>query len=145
MFTQILVPVDLADADLAKSAIETAVALARASGGSVRLLNVLAMTPVMLAEYVPPDFDAQQRQSAEEALAIIAKESGIQEGRITTVVRQGGIYHEVLEEAKAMRADLIVMSSHRPAMKTYFLGSNASHVVRYARCSVLVVRRADER
>jgi nucleotide-binding universal stress UspA family protein len=145
MFTDILVPVDLADADLAKSAIETAVALARASGGSVRLLNVLAMTPVMLAEYVPPDFDAQQRQSAEEALAIIAKESGLEQDRITAVVRQGGVYHEVLEEAKAMHADLIVMSSHRPAMKTYFLGSNAGHVVRYARCSVLVVRRADER
>ena len=144
MFTQILVPVDLADADLAKSAIETAVSLARASGGSVRLLNVLAMTPVMLAEYVPPDFDAQQRQSAEEALAIIAKEAGIEPSRITTVVRQGGVYHEVLEEAKAIDADLIVMSSHRPAMKTYFLGSNAGHVVRYARCSVLVVRRAEE-
>ena len=144
MFTQILVPVDLADADLAKSAIETAVSLARASDGSVRLLNVLAMTPVMLAEYVPPDFDAQQRQSAEEALAIIAKEAGIEPSRITTVVRQGGVYHEVLEEAKAIHADLIVMSSHRPAMKTYFLGSNAGHVVRYARCSVLVVRRAEE-
>jgi nucleotide-binding universal stress UspA family protein len=25
-------------------------------------------------------------------------------------------------------------------MRTYFLGSNAGHVVRYARCSVLVVR-----
>ena len=144
MFTQILVPVDLADADLAKSAIETAVALAHALGGSVRLLNVLAMTPVMLAEYVPPDFDAQQRQSAEEALAIIAKEAGLEPSRITTVVRQGGVYHEVLEEAKAIDADLIVMSSHRPAMKTYFLGSNAGHVVRYARCSVLVVRRAEE-
>jgi len=144
MFTQILVPVDLADADLAKSAIETAVSLASASGGSVRLLNVLAMTPVMLAEYVPPDFDAQQRQSAEEALAIIAKEAGIEPSRITTVVRQGGVYHEVLEEAKAIDADLIVMSSHRPVMKTYFLGSNASHVVRYAKCSVLVVRRAEE-
>jgi nucleotide-binding universal stress UspA family protein len=144
MFTQILVPVDLADADLAKSAIETAMSLARASGGSVRLLNVLAMTPVMLAEYVPPDFDAQQRQSAEEALAIIANEAGSERGHITTVVRQGGVYHEVLEEAKAMCADLIVMSSHRPAMKTYFLGSNAGHVVRYARCSVLVVRRAEE-
>src|SRR5580704_10538247 len=108
MFTQILVPVDLADADLAKSAIETAVSLARASGGSVRLLNVLAMTPVMLAEYVPPDFDAQQRQSAEEALAIIAKEAGLEGGHMTTVVRQGGVYHEVLEEAKAMRADLII-------------------------------------
>ena len=141
MFTQILVPVDLADADLAKSAIETAVSLASASGGSVRLLNVLAMTPVMLAEYVPPDFDAQQRQSAEEALAIIAKEAGIEPKHITTVVRQGGIYHEVLEEAKAIGADLIVMSSHRPAMRTYFLGSNAGHVVRYAKCSVLVVRQ----
>jgi nucleotide-binding universal stress UspA family protein len=60
---------------------------------------------------------------------------------VSSTVRQGGIYHEVLEEAKAIGADLIVMSSHRPAMKTYFLGSNAGHVVRYAKCSVLVVRR----
>jgi nucleotide-binding universal stress UspA family protein len=26
-------------------------------------------------------------------------------------------------------------------MRTYFLGSNAGHVVRYAACSVLVVRQ----
>jgi nucleotide-binding universal stress UspA family protein len=26
-------------------------------------------------------------------------------------------------------------------MRTYFLGSNAGHVVRYAKCSVLVVRK----
>jgi len=26
-----------------------------------------------------------------------------------------------------------------PAMRVYFLGSNAVHVVRYAKCSVLVV------
>jgi universal stress protein G len=142
MFKHILVPVDLADTDLAKSAIETAVSLARASGGTVRLLNVLPTTPAMLTEYVPPDFDAQQRRSAEEALAIIARESGLDPGRITGTVRQGGTYHEVLEEAKVLRADLIVMSSHRPAMKTYFLGSNAGHVVRYAKCSVLVVRHA---
>jgi nucleotide-binding universal stress UspA family protein len=140
MFKQILVPVDLSDPDLAKSAIETAVSLARASGGSVRLLNVLPVTPVMLAEYVPPDFDVQQRQSAEEALTIIAKESGLNASRVSAAVRQGGIYHEVLEEAKTIHADLIVMSSHRPAMRTYFLGSNAGHVVRYAKCSVLVVR-----
>jgi nucleotide-binding universal stress UspA family protein len=143
MFKRILVPVDLADTDLANSAIETAVSLSQASGGSVRLLNVLPMTPVMLAEYVPADFDAQQRQTAEEALAIIAKESGTDSRHITTIVRQGGIYHEVLEEAKTYHADLIVMSSHRPAMRTYFLGSNAGHVVRFAKCSVLVVRHSD--
>ena len=141
MFRHILVPIDLADTDLAKQSLETAVSLARDSGGDVRLLNVLPMTPVMLAEYVPPDFDAQQRQSAEEALSIIARECGLDAAHARWAVRQGGIYHEVLEEAKAMRADLIVMSSHRPAMRTYFLGSNAGHVVRYAKCSVLVVRR----
>jgi nucleotide-binding universal stress UspA family protein len=143
MFKRILVPVDLADTDLAKSAIETAVSLSRASGGTVRLLNVLPVTPAMLAEYVPADFDTQQRQTAEEALAIIAKESGTDPGHITTLVRQGGIYQEVLDEAKDYHADLIVMSSHRPAMRTYFLGSNAGYVVRYAKCSVLVVRHTE--
>ena len=140
MYKAILVPVDLADTDLAKPAIATAISMAESSGGSVRLVNVLPMTPVMLAEYVPPDFDTQQRKSSEEALGIIAHECGLDGGRVSFTVRQGGIYHEVLEEAKAFGADLIVMSSHRPAMRTYFLGSNAGHVVRYAKCSVLVVR-----
>ena len=140
MFKSILVPIDLADTDLARPAIATAATLSQAMNGTVRLLNVLAMTPVMLAEYVPADFETQQRQTAEEALAIIARESGIAAARISYVVRQGGIYHEILEEAAAMNADLIVMTSHRPAMRTYFLGSNAGHVVRYAKCSVLVVR-----
>jgi nucleotide-binding universal stress UspA family protein len=140
MYKQILVPVDLSDTELAKPAIETAVTLAKSSGGSVRLVNVLPMTPVMLAEYVPPDFDVQQRKSSEEALTIVARECGLDPARVSSTVRQGGIYHEVLEEAKAIKADLIVMSSHRPAMRTYFLGSNAGHVVRYAQCSVLVVR-----
>jgi nucleotide-binding universal stress UspA family protein len=135
-----LVPIDLADTDLAKPAVETAVNMAKASGGTVRLVNVLQMTPVMLAEYVPADFDLQQRKSAEDALAIVARECGLDASRVSASVRQGGIYHEVLEEAKAIGADLIVMSSHRPAMRTYFLGSNAGHVVRYAKCSVLVVR-----
>ena len=141
MFQKILVPVDLADPDFVKPALDTAVELARASGGAVRLVNVIPMTPVMLAEYVPPDFDVQQRGSAEEALAVIAKDSGLESAKVSTVVRQGGIYHEVLEEAKVFGCDVIVMSSHRPAMKTYFLGSNAGHMVRYAKCSVLVVRK----
>ena len=141
MFNSILVPIDLADTDLARPAIETAASLSKSSGGKVRLVNIMAMTPVMLAEYVPPDFDAQQRQSSNEALAIVARESGIDAKRISTSIRQGGIYHEILEEAADVKADLIVMTSHRPSMQNYFLGSNAGHIVRYAKCSVLVVRK----
>jgi nucleotide-binding universal stress UspA family protein len=140
MYKSILVPIDLAETDVARPAIATAATFSQTFGATVRLLNVMPMTPVMLAEYVPADFDSQQQVTSEEALAAVARECGIDAARISHVVRQGGIYHEVLEEAAAIKADLIVMTSHRPAMRTYFLGSNAGHVVRYAKCSVLVVR-----
>src|SRR6187402_423120 len=86
MFKSILVPIDLTDTDLAKPAIATAATLSQTWNGVVRLLNVLPMTPVMLAEYVPADFDAQQRATSEEALSIVARESGIDAPRISTVV-----------------------------------------------------------
>lgn len=141
MYQHILLPVDLADPNLAKPALDTAVMMANAGAGSIRLVNVLPVTPAMLAEYVPPDFDTLQRGSAEEALAIIAREVKLDAKRVSSVVRQGTIYQEILDEAKASNADLIVMSSHRVGVRTYFLGSVAGHVVRYANCSVLVVRR----
>ena len=140
MYKKILVPIDLVEVALAKPAIDRAVKLAQASGGTIRLISVLPTTPVMLAEYVPPDFDMQQRNNAEASLAKVAQTADIDPARISSVVRQGGIYHEVLEEAKEMSADLIAMTSHRPDMRSYFLGSNAGHIVRYAKCSVLVVR-----
>ncbi len=143
MYSKILVPIDLADPELAKPAVATALMMTGESQGTIRLVNVLPLTPVMLAEYVPPDFEVQQRKASEDALAIVVKESGLGPARVSSTVRQGGIYQEILEEANSIGADLIVMSSHRPqrhAVRTYFLGSNAGHVVRYAKCSVLVVR-----
>jgi nucleotide-binding universal stress UspA family protein len=52
VFKSILVPVDLAEPELAKPAIDTACAMARATAGTIRLINVLPMTPVMLAAQV---------------------------------------------------------------------------------------------
>src|ERR1700732_1862060 len=102
MYKQILVPVDLADPELAKPAIATAVMMVNQSVGTVRLINIMPLTPVMLAEYVPPDFEAQQRKSSEEALSIVARETGIAPSRVSATVRQGGIHQEILEEANAM-------------------------------------------
>jgi nucleotide-binding universal stress UspA family protein len=143
MYRQILVPIDLGSPEFNKPAIETAVMMAGLSQGTLRLVNVLPLTPVILAEYVPPDFEMQQRKAAEDALAAVVKEAGLEASRISATIRQGGIYQEILDEANSINADLIVMTSHRPhrhAVRTYFLGSNAGHVVRYAKCSVFVVR-----
>jgi nucleotide-binding universal stress UspA family protein len=143
MYKNILIPIDLADAELDKPAVAAALTMTAQSNGTIRLVNVLPLTPVMLAEYVPPDFEVQQRKAAEDALGGMVKEIGLGPGRVSAAVRQGGIYQEILEEASSIGADLIVMTSHRAqrhAVRTYFLGSNAGHVVRYAKCSVLVVR-----
>src|SRR5262249_6730488 len=142
MYKSILVPIDLGEPELAKPAIAAATLMANQTDASIRLVNVLPITPVMLAEYVPADFEAQQRNTSAEAMGIIAKEIGLGP-RVSFAVRQGGVHQEILEEATAINADLIIMSSHRhgkAGLRTYFLGSHTGHVVRYAKCSVLVVR-----
>lgn len=143
MFSKVLIPIDLADTTLARAAIESGIRAVGNSGGIMRLVNVLPMTPVMLAEFVPPDFDAQQQKASEDALATVARETALDQSRVSSVVRQGGVYQEILEEAVAWDADLVIMSSKRSAkaaVRSYFLGSHTGHVVRYATCSVLVVR-----
>src|SRR6202045_4698173 len=133
MYKNILVPIDLADVELAKPAIAAAAMMVSQSNGAIRLVNVLPLTPVMLAEYVPPDFEVQQRKAAEDALAIMGSEIGLEPARVSAIVRQGGVYQEILEEAAASGADLIVMTWHRPprhAVRTYFLGSSTGHVCR---------------
>ena len=51
-----------------------------------------------------------------------------------------GIPLMILEYAKKIEADLIVIASHRPDLLDYFLGSTAARVVRHAECAVLVDR-----
>ena len=100
MFKSILVPIDLADTDLAKPAIATAATLSQTWSGAVRLLNVLPMTPVMLAEYVPADFDAQQRAD----LGGSARDRGAR-------IRHRGVAHF---QPWCGRAASITRSSKRP-------------------------------
>jgi nucleotide-binding universal stress UspA family protein len=140
MFRNILVPVDLAELHIAKAAIEQAAELATQSGGALRLLNVQTLLPATFMDYVPADFDAEMRANAETSLKHVAEKVPLPPERVSSVVRMGGIYPEILGEADACGADLIVIGSHRPAMSTYLLGSNAKTVVRHAKCSVLVVR-----
>lgn len=140
MYKSILVPVDIADSAVALPAIEAARGFLQGSDARLRLVTVLSLIPSTFMDYVPPDFDALQRQRAEDALRDIATKTGVPPQQVSTVVRMGGVYPEVLAEADDWKADLVIIGSHRPAMSTYLLGSNAATIVRHATCSVLVVR-----
>ncbi len=140
MFKSILVPIDLADIDVARAALDQAVELATASGGNLRLMTVRSLLPVTYMEYVPTDFETTSKADAEAELKALAAGLALPRDKVSVTVRLGSIYNEVLDEAKACQADLIVVGSHRPTMATYLLGSNAKTIVRHAVCSVLVVR-----
>ncbi len=140
MYKSILVPVDLSDLEIAAPAINSAVRLAEWTGASLRLVNIQQILPALYMDYVPPEFDAQQREWAQAEMKAVHAKVALPPERVSIVVRIGGIYPEILAEAEEWGADLIVIGSHRPAMSTYLLGSNAKTVVRHATCSVLVVR-----
>lgn len=141
MFKTILLPVDLADVETARPAIERGIALADTNEGRLRLIYVRSILPVTYMEFVPPSFDAEQQTDAEERLAQVAASVDLPGQPVSSVVRMGSVYAEVLDEADRIGADLIIVGSHRPTMATYLLGSNASTIVRHATSSVLVVRR----
>ncbi len=140
MYRSIMVPVDLAEPEMAKPAIEAAVTFAKASNGIVRLVYVRSLVPVTYMEFVPADFDAEQQQDAEKQLADIAAKIELPAEQVSAKVLMGSVQGEVLAEAEATGADLIIVASHEPGMLSYVLGSNASAIVRRAKCSVLVVR-----
>lgn len=141
MFKTILVPVDLAEVDAAMPALEKAVALAGNGDSSVRLIYVRPVMPTATLDLMPPAFDAEQQADAEKRLAEVAATVALPPERVSAVVRFGPVYAEVLDEAEKTGADLVVIGSHRPSMASFLLGSNASTIVRHAKCSVLVVRR----
>jgi len=58
-----------------------------------------------------------------------------------TITRQGLPAEKIIETAKKMKVDLIVVGSHgRHGAKKFLLGSVSSKVVEYATCPVLVVK-----
>jgi len=140
MFKTILVPVDLGEVEAAKPAIDKAVELANSGDSTVRLIYVRTIVPVTYMEFMPPTFDEEQQADSEKRLADLAAGIKLPSERVSAVVRLGSVYNEILDEAEKTGTDLIVVGSHRPNMATYLLGSNASTIVRHAKCSVLVVR-----
>lgn len=140
MFTKILVPVDLIEPHFAERAIDAILDYAKAGNALVRLMTVRQIVPQMVGEYLPPDFEKGADEETLAELKAFAGKIALPPEKVSIVVRVGSVYHEILDEAKAYGADLIVVGSHRPSMATYLLGSNAGNIVRHAPCSVLVVR-----
>ena len=142
MFKKILVPIDVAEPQGSVYALKIAGGMAQA-GGEVRLLSVLQDLPDTFLYYVPADYEVKQDGQATKIVSDMLVQTGLPEDRTSSLIRKGDVYSEILAEAESWNADIIVIGSHRPNMATYLLGSNATKVVRHAKCSVLVVRESE--
>ena len=139
MFTNLLLPIDPDETGLAKAALETAAKMAGDNPDAVvRLIAVVPDVPAAAGDYLPANLRMERVGAAEAELADLIAHHGFRHA--AAIVKTGSPQSAVLETAKETGTDLIVMSSHKPALSTYILGSTATGIVRHATCSVLVLR-----
>ena len=136
MFKTVLLPVDVAHLDEGQKTLDVALSIASPDAALI-LLYVMEDIPNWTDLDLPPDFKENSMQTARKALESIAETT---DREIQVEVRTGHAYSTILKEADAMKVDLIILASHKPGLKEYFIGSNTSKVANHANCSVVVLR-----
>ena len=136
MFKTVLLPVDVAHLDEGRKTLDVALTIA-SPDAAIILLYVMEDIPNWTDLDLPPDFKKNSMLKARKALESIAEST---DRTLKLEVRTGHAYSTILKEAEEMNVDLIILASHKPGLKEYFIGSNTSKVVNHANCSVVVLR-----
>lgn len=135
---RVLVPIDFSEESFA--ALEPAREFVTAAS-QLYVLHVLSHLHPAEPGVVWNNIDDQQRQQkVEKALRDRFQNSEYQNVHINVTV--GDPSSEIIDYAKAVETDLIVIPSHgRTGIARFFLGSVAERVVRFAHCPVVVLRK----
>ena len=148
LIKKILIPLDFSKTSL--KALDHAVTIAKRSQASITLLHSADAFLVNTEPgyFVPPTFQEDYEKSiqtqSDKHLADIAervRKKGIME--VNCVTSFGRTTKVILDAARKMKADLVVMGTHGVSgVKEFFMGSNAFRVIREAKCPVLSVQRS---
>lgn len=140
---KILVPIDFSD--YSKSALRYAVNFAKLFNAEILLIYVVE--PVIY----PPDFSMGQiaiptvatefDERAREELNKLAKNEIPKEIKVTTLIKSGKPFVEIIDTASEADVDLIIIATHgHSGVEHILFGSTAEKVVRKAPCPVLTLR-----
>lgn len=145
MFRHILLPTD--GSELATSAVERGITLARTLGAKVTVLtvierfHVMTLNPTQLEESLA----VYRRHAAEHAEKVLgeagakARAAGVEAGTLTRTAESP--WEEIIKAADEVGADLIAMAPHgRRGLSELMLGSQTARVVARATVAVLVLR-----
>jgi universal stress protein A len=142
-----LVPIDFSEHS--KKTIQYATQLAALTGASIRLLHVFQIPEYPAAFYhglyleheaVRIHLETAKREATAQ-LSQIADQMRAKGLEAEPILRPGNPYEEIVNVAKEIGVDLIVIGSHGFAgLGRLLLGSTADRVLQYAPCPVLVVK-----
>ena len=142
----IIVPTDFSDySDLA---FRRALDLAEACNAKIVLTHVVVEAPDIFAldrfnkegqKKIMKDLEKQCKESFEEQLT---KFPQAQKVDVETKVLRGIPSKEILNLQKKISADMLVIATYgQTAIEEFLWGNTASKLIRYSKCSVLVVRK----
>lgn len=144
-YKHILIATDLSD-DFAIVA-DTALSMAKRSNSKLSMIHVIEHTPVVYGggEFsIPLDMNLEEHltQNVRKALEEVGSRYGI--NLDNQFVGHGSVKKEVLDLAKQLDVDLIVVGSHGHSGMEILLGSVANAILHSAKCDVLAVRIKSE-
>ena len=140
MFEKVLVGVDLSYDERNTKTLQTAVSIANANNGSLRLVYVRSSLVSIAPAYIPPGTMEADEKAVLADLQALADTLDIPSDRVSVASPADRAYSGIVSEAAAFGADLIVIGAHSPSMTKFLLGSDAHRVVQHAPISVLVAR-----
>ena len=137
MYTRIMVPVDLAHVDKLSKALETAAKIAKGDSATIVYAGVGTTAPSAVA-HTPEEFAAKLDAFVAEQRAAhgITAEAHAMRSHDVAI----DLADKLIEAARELRADLVVMASHVPGAGDHVFHSNAGHVAAHAPVSVFIVR-----
>lgn len=141
MTQHVLLPVDPDEKASWERALPEAVAQAKQRGATLHIMTVVpAFGSSIVASYFPKDFSEKATAEAERELEALATGELPADLPRELHVAHGRIHQEIVKTASAIKADLIVMASHKPEWSDSFLAPNAAQVLQHTKMSVLVIR-----
>jgi len=110
----------------------------RAAGDKIIAVHVVDQVPNFANYYLSSEKEEEIYEAAKKAMA--ERTGG--EKYAEAVVLTGHPGRTITDYAEKIGADCIIVGSQKPGMKDFFLGSTAARIVRFAPCSVHVLRQS---
>jgi nucleotide-binding universal stress UspA family protein len=146
MKPKIMVPFDFSET--AERALAWAADLQHTAGApAIAIVHAISSRPVGTQE-LPLEMLLPNDNETKELERVMTESALRREAIVIPSVRvgAGSVGDIILDAAKSIGAELIVMGSHgRTGIKRLVLGSVAEHVLRHARCPVVTVRARDDK